>query len=134
MNRMDESIELCWVIIGRELNRGFLGQLHYLNAGQTDKVEFAWSTVTGLEDQENSEVIGFLHTHPNTRARPSVTDCQTMQAWTCALGKSLICGIKGIDGLRTYLFSPESVSANELECIRFGNSIFVSKIMCETVC
>ena len=122
---MNTKIEHCWLIEGRKLPFGFLGKLRYLGSGQTHEVQFGWSEICDQEDQLGN-VIGFLHTHPNTNARPSQTDLATMNAWVSAFGKSLICGIDGVDGLKSFLFSPNEAEPTPVECIRIEQRFMTS--------
>ena len=103
---------------------GYLGKLKYLGSGQPYEVEFGWNEICSQEEQDGN-VIGFLHTHPATPARPSTTDYATMNAWVTALGKPLICGIDGIDGLKSYLFFPDA-PPTQVECIRTNNRFLTS--------
>ena len=73
-----------------------MGRLVYLSEGSATDVCFDSDSV--FQRQVNrGDVVGFLHTHPNTDAQPSATDHATMGAWQVSLGKSLICAIDGQD-------------------------------------
>lgn len=115
--------EKCWVILGVRQGRFWVGRLKYMSTGEPHRVPFQADDVFERE-LECHDVLGFLHTHPTTAATPSQTDLATMQAWVTALGKPLICGIRGVDGLKTYLFPKESNRNFQIsKAIRFGEWI-----------
>ena len=61
--------------------------------GSAHEVSFDYQMVYDRQD-EHRDVIGFYHTHPPSfKAWPSHTDNETMDAWTRALGTSLLCFI-----------------------------------------
>src|SRR4051812_42533893 len=58
-------------------------------------------------EQQCGDVIGFYHTHPSFPASPSSVDVSTMNQWVDCLGKSLLCLIHGVDGLKTYYWQKD---------------------------
>ena len=72
-----------------------------LVSGEPSRVEFDWNEVIKREENQG-DVIGFYHTHPNSTAYMSPIDKDTMQAWVKCLGKPLVCVIDGKDGVRAH--------------------------------
>ncbi len=56
-------------------------------------VEFNYKAVMECEDDKNTEVIGFFHTHPDNHCSMSNIDIKTMKAWVACFGRSLLCVI-----------------------------------------
>lgn len=117
-----ESNEQCWVILGRLFGAFWLGRISYLSQGSPSEVEFNASLILEREDDKH-DVIGFVHTHPNTDASPSFTDHATMQAWVTALGKPLVCGIDGTDGLKSFVYTDDESKGYEGRIIKFGKFV-----------
>jgi proteasome lid subunit RPN8/RPN11 len=65
-------------------------------------------------EERRRDVVGFLHTHPDGPARPSVRDVRTMRAWCSAFGKPLLCLILGPDGLRGFVFPDDESEGREM--------------------
>jgi len=57
-------------------------------------VEFDYKKVMELEDDPETEVMGFHHTHPPGCFNMSGTDVETMKAWVACFGRPLICAIE----------------------------------------
>lgn len=57
------------------------------------QVEFDYKIVYKYEDDPNEEIVGFFHTHPRGCDYMSITDVNTMNAWTKCLGRRLLCEI-----------------------------------------
>ena len=71
-----------------------------------------------LEREESKhDILGFLHTHPNSVASPSRRDHDTMQAWVSALGKPLLCVIEGQDGLAAYCYEDDQSRGRRLAAV-----------------
>jgi proteasome lid subunit RPN8/RPN11 len=112
--------EECWVLVGERRGSIWLGRLLDRVVGKPATVEFDGPGVLAREEQL-SDVIGFLHTHPDCEANLSQRDIHTMQAWTSAFGKPLLCLIEGTDGLRAYLFENSDSKGNPVHIERFTN-------------
>jgi hypothetical protein len=112
--------EHCWVILGRRLGVFWYGRLVYLATGEPSQVEFDWDMVFQREETKG-DVVGFLHTHPNTNAHPSPTDHATMKTWVTAMGKPLICSIDGSDGLKSFWYQAEWTLPTETRIRKFGS-------------
>ncbi len=86
-------LERCWTLVGAH-DRGtgtFLVTTVRETAGGEARVEADWVWSLRREEQEG-DVQGFFHTHlPGMGTKPSATDIRSMQAWTLALGKPLLC-------------------------------------------
>jgi hypothetical protein len=85
--------ERCWALVGghdRAL-RSYLVSTVRETAGEAARVEADWAWSLEREEKEG-DVQGFFHTHPPAAGTaPSQTDIRSMQAWTLALGKPLLC-------------------------------------------
>lgn len=84
--------------------------------GRPASVEFDGPAVLEREERKG-DVIGFLHTHPNSDAEPSRRDLRTMRAWVSAFGKPLLCVIEGIDGLAAYRFDDDASDGERLPAV-----------------
>jgi len=121
----DDGLEHAWVMVGQE--RGKLWWETLLQREET-----VGTTVSVMFDDEfvqkrhthNKDVIGFLHLHPGMHAVPSSRDDRTMAAWTTCLGKSLLCLIEGVDGLRGWWYDedePEPVEC-QVQMLQVGSN------------
>lgn len=95
------------MLLGRRRGRIWYARRTSRRAGEPAQVEFDASAVLEREEARG-DVIGFLHTHPNSPASPSRRDLKTMRAWVCAFGKPLLCLIDGTDGLAGYRFDDDA--------------------------
>jgi proteasome lid subunit RPN8/RPN11 len=122
----DESsrCEECWVLVGERRGSIWLGRLLDRVVGKPATVEFDGAAVLAREEKRG-DVIGFLHTHPNCEANLSQRDIHTMQAWTSAFGKPLVCLIEGTDGLRAYRFDDSDSQGTTTRVERFQNDWLV---------
>ena len=114
--------EQCWVILGSRFGSCWFGRFHFLSTGDPNEVAFAAEDVFERQDLKN-DVIGFVHTHPYTDAYPSATDHATMKAWVTALGKPLVCGIIGTDGLKSYVYEDDESDPVSSRIFKLGNFI-----------
>ena len=85
--------EHCWTLIGeRDRARGtYRVRAVRESSGEAARVQADWAWSLKREEKEG-DVQGFFHTHPpRGGVEPSPTDIRSMQAWTLALGKPLLC-------------------------------------------
>jgi proteasome lid subunit RPN8/RPN11 len=68
-----------------------------------------------VREETRHDVLGFLHTHPDGPATPSMRDVHTMRAWCSSFGKPLLCLILSPQGLRGYCFEDEESAGVALE-------------------
>ena len=123
MKKFPEYNEHCWVILGQLIGACWFGRLVYLTEGEPSEVEFNAEQI--LErDFRKRDVIGFVHTHPNSQALPSATDQGTMHAWVTALGKPLVCGIHGNDGLKSFVYAEDESNAVQGRIFRVGRFVW----------
>ena len=111
--KIDNHLEHCWILLGGEDRKLWWGHCHKMTKGQPCSVDFDANYVLKMEETK-SNVIGFYHTHPGMLAVPSDRDHRTMRAWHNSFGKSLVCVIKGSDGLRAWWYDDDE--SNPLEC------------------
>ncbi|MBA7619853.1 hypothetical protein ES703_27194 [subsurface metagenome] len=89
---MNTRNEVCYVLVGKQLGRLFLGKLVKKSVGSPSLVEFDWEWVLKREEKKE-DVLGFWHTHPHG-AEPSERDIKTMRAWVSCFNKPLFCVIQ----------------------------------------
>jgi hypothetical protein len=114
------------VLVGER--RGDIWLCRPLNhaTGKPATVEFDGAAALAREEAAQ-DVVGFLHTHPDCEAKPSQRDRDTMQAWTSALGKPLLCLIEGTDGLRGFCFPNDESPGEPIEQVeRFEDGIIIA--------
>lgn len=105
----------------------------YLRIGTPTLVEFDGESI--VRDPLVLTILqGFYHTHPNFPATPSGIDIQTMNAWVVAEGKPLACVIKGIDGVRCFLFISDELPYIEIEVIEFVTDMDGDSSMLVAIC
>jgi len=115
--------EECWIIYGVKVGKKYYGRLVYESKGSPGSVDFDWEKVIRHRDS----IIGFNHTHPGSMNLPSDTDDFTMTGWVKALGKPLLCGIKGSEQ-RMYMYergSDKTVHSCRVPIKVFGKFIIV---------
>jgi len=108
--------EECWVLVGERRGDTWQGRMLDRVVGQPEMVEFDGGQALAREEALG-DVIGFMHTHPNSAATPSQRDVDTMQAWVSALGKPLLCVIQGTDGLRCYRFEDDASGGEQMSTV-----------------
>lgn len=101
------------MLLGRRRGRIWYARRISRKSGEPAHVEFDASAVLHREETQG-DVVGFLHTHPNTPAQPSDRDLKTMRAWVSAFGKPLLCLIEGTDGLAGYRFDDDASDPQQL--------------------
>ena len=106
-------IEHCWALLGQRRGRIWYARRNNHSRGSNTRVEFDADTVIDREERRR-DVIGFLHTHPHTEARPSRRDVDTMRAWVGSFGKPMLCLIEGVDGLAGFVFHDDESSGDRL--------------------
>jgi hypothetical protein len=85
--------------------------------GSAVRVEFDGQAVLRREEKQH-DIVGFLHTHPNSAAVPSRRDVATMQAWVSSFGKPLLCLIEGSEGLSGYVFDSDTSQGEALTQVK----------------
>lgn len=105
--------EKCWPLVGERRGRIWFARRWTQSVGRPVDVEFDAAAVLDREERKG-DVIGFLHTHPQTTAVPSLRDLSTMRGWASCFGKPLLCVIDGIDGPAGYRFDSDVSSAERL--------------------
>ncbi len=117
--------EQCWIIVGGSDNYMWWGNLIEMTEGTPSDVGFDYRKVMEMEEKEGN-IVGFYHTHPSFPATPSPRDEDTMLAWSCALGKPLVCAIQGVDALRAYEYDDKyNIDTSRLpSVVRIGDFIF----------
>lgn len=108
--------EVCWVLIGQRRGRIWYARRKARVVGKATEVEFDAATVLQREEQRG-DVVGFLHTHPNSPASCSRRDVKTMRAWASCFGKPLLCVIDGVDGLAGFRFDDDASPGMELPLV-----------------
>ena len=110
----DECVnERCWVLVGQRRGRIWYARKWGEFDGKPTEVEFDAATVLDREERRR-DVLGFLHTHPNSAPRPSRRDLHTMRAWASCFGKPLLCLIDGSGQLEGYRFDDDSSSGERM--------------------
>jgi len=122
---MEPRCEECWVLVGERRSGIWLLRTLDRTVGKPESVEFDGPAALAREEQQG-DVLGFWHTHPDFPATPSRRDVNTMQAWTSALGKPLLCIIEGTDGLQAYRFDDDDSQGIPAQVIRFENDVLVA--------
>lgn len=107
--------EECWVIVGKQSDNHWRGRRTRYSVGEPASVNFNPKWVEDREDVKG-DVVGFVHTHPATKAEPSRTDYATMKAWVMYFGRPMLCMIKGTDGLRAWWFVDHELDTDPVEC------------------
>lgn len=116
--------EECWLLVGEHRSGIWLGRLVDHTTGKPASVEFNGPAALAREEQLG-DVIGFFHTHPDCEANLSQRDIHTMQAWTSAFGKPLVCLIEGTNGLRAYRFENSESQGSAMRVEQFSHNQFV---------
>lgn len=93
--------EIFYAVFGYKFGPFIFGKLYFHNTGNPVSVEFDYKYVVEKINQ-NSNLLGFYHTHPNMPAYMSSTDISTMEGWCDSEGKNLLCFIEGNDGLKCF--------------------------------
>jgi proteasome lid subunit RPN8/RPN11 len=115
-----------WVLVGQRRGGIWLGKMLDRAVGRPELVEFDGVAALAREESRG-DVIGFLHTHPACEATPSRRDVDTMQAWTSALGKPLLCVIVDTDGLHAHRFDDDTSEGIQLAQVeQFENDFIVA--------
>jgi hypothetical protein len=112
-------MERCWILVGAPDADGMTWTVAMAreDQGAAARCEADWAWTLHREE-ERGDVAGFFHTHPpGGGVRPSERDLRTMQAWTLALGKPLLCLIAPDDRVEEpsgYLFA---AAAEQAKCV-----------------
>ena len=114
--------EKCWILVGKKY--GIFWKAKILEGVETEgsptRVHFDANDVIEIEESK-SNIIGFMHTHPNFSAHPSSIDDSTMGAWINCFGKPLLCAIKGVDGLKFWLYFDDEKEPMEVNYFKIKN-------------
>ena len=114
--------EESWVILGNWEDQLWWGRMRKMTNGEPCLVDFQSKVERLLKREEvKGDIIGFYHTHPGFSATPSSRDDRTMGAWVNCFGKSLLCVIKGVDGVRGYWYDNDEDPPVECQVKRFGS-------------
>ena len=95
--------EESWVCTGGVEGRLWWGHLSHRSEGHPGSVDFPYKWVMEREENQH-DVVGMYHTHPDFGASPSLRDDATMHQWVSSFGKPLLCLIEGKNGLKAYLY------------------------------
>ena len=114
--------EKCWIILGKRRGKFWHGRLINETEGEPAKVDFDGDYVLRREESHN-DVLGWIHLHPHMSAIPSNTDDITMESWATCFGKPLICGIRGNEGLRLYLYFSDGTYVRLRRFIKVGSRL-----------
>jgi Prokaryotic homologs of the JAB domain len=107
------ACEECWPLVGERRGRLWYARKLRRTVGGPASVQFDGLAVLAREEKSR-DIVGFLHTHPEFPAEPSLRDIATMQAWVSSFGKPLLCLIRGTDGLVAYLFDSDGSRGERL--------------------
>jgi proteasome lid subunit RPN8/RPN11 len=105
-SRLSFEIERCWTLVGAHRGRIWHARRVKPRAGEPASVAFDGPWVLAREERRG-DVLGFFHTHPVGRPRPSRRDVRTMRGWTSAFGKPLLCVIESPVGLAAFRFDDD---------------------------
>ena len=118
--------EECWPLVGERRGHIWYARRWTKTVGRPADVEFDAAAVLEREERRG-DIIGFLHTHPNTSANPSRRDLHTMRAWAGCFGKPLLCVIDGTDGPAAFRFDDdESVGVRLAEVETFQRGVVIA--------
>lgn len=121
----NDADEECWVLLGQRRGRVWYARRTAYTVGEPHAVAFDHAAVLEREEQRG-DVIGFYHTHPEGKARPSQRDLRTMRAWVGAFGKPMLCLIEGVDGLIGYRFDDDECGGKAmLTAERFPRNLVI---------
>lgn len=118
--------EKCWLLLGKRIgNWWHCAKLEgFEHEGVPTRVHFDGDFVLKKEEEDQS-VVGWIHTHPTFIAYPSGTDDATMRAWAGCFGKPLLCGIKGTDGLKFYLYENDEDPGRRVRHVKILNNYYI---------
>ena len=109
-------VEQCWTLVGRRRGRIWYCRRVRPTSGERASVRFDGAWVLKREEKRG-DVVGFLHTHPDGPAEPSVRDVRTMRAWCGAFDKPLLCLIESPTGIRGYRFDDNESNGEPIEFV-----------------
>ncbi|MCI0379726.1 MAG: Mov34/MPN/PAD-1 family protein [Gemmataceae bacterium] len=109
-------VEECWILVGQRCGRIWFCRRVRHTTGERICVGFDGLWVLQREER-HGDVLGFLHTHPDGPAGPSLRDLRTMRSWRSAFGKPLLCVIDTPLGLKGYRFDGDESEGEELKLI-----------------
>jgi hypothetical protein len=112
--------EECWILKGRRGSWWWNAKFDRYTIGLPARVAFDYDYVL----QDDSKVIGWIHTHPTWRSFPSATDDATMKQWVTCLGRPLLCCIIGTDKLRAWWYYDDERAAVEGSVQMVGRRVF----------
>jgi proteasome lid subunit RPN8/RPN11 len=98
-----KQVEICYVLLGEIRDGTVNAKMSWRKIGSTHSVQFDWSRVMKREE-DDADVAGFYHTHPEGFTDLSSKDESTMRAWAFCFGKPLICAIGTSAGIRAWCF------------------------------
>lgn len=122
--------EECWPLVGERRGRIWYARRWTKTVGRPIDVEFDAAAVIEREERRG-DVVGFLHTHPNSPAAPSRRDLHTMRAWASCFGKPLLCVIDGTDGPAAWRFDDDESSGERLPAVEMFKRGVVIAVDCD---
>jgi hypothetical protein len=113
-----EFQESCWALVGSEDEPGtWKLKRRKKTTGCAANVETQWAWALAREEQ-SGDVYGFFHTHPaKARVELSETDRHTMQAWSLAFGKAMVCVIQTSNQISATLFEDSESAGKGLRVV-----------------
>ena len=118
-------VERCWTLVGERRGRIWLARRVRQTRGERTSVEFDGAWVLSREET-HSDVIGFLHTHPDGPNAPSARDIRTMRAWCSAFGKPLLCLIESPQGLDAFRFDDDESTGKRIAIVeKFSRGVVI---------
>ncbi len=109
-------VEQCWVLLGQHRGRVWYCRRVRNSSGERASVRFDGAWVLSREEKHR-DVVGFLHTHPDGPAEPSLRDVRTIRAWCSSFGKPLLCLIASPKGIRGYRFDDDESTGAPLRIV-----------------
>lgn len=115
--------EHCWVLLGHAENDLWWGRMHRMTIGGPSRVDFDPDWVI-KQEEENQNVIGWIHSHPGMTSHYSAVDDVAMKGWSVCMGKPLVCCIHGTDGLSAWWYVDDESTPERYQVKRVGKIIF----------
>jgi len=115
------SHEIAYTLVGERKGAIWHVRFKWKSIGTPVSVSFDWEKVM-LQEEKRKNVLGFFHTHPSGMSAPSSRDDRTMEAWSRAFGKPLLCAIGCDDQTRVWIYDRDrsKVEVREVEVFKSG--------------
>jgi proteasome lid subunit RPN8/RPN11 len=127
---LKECVEQCWTLLGWRRGRIWFGRRVRRTRGERASVGFDGAWVLEREET-HGDIIGFLHTHPDGPAAPSLRDVRTMRAWCGCFSKPLLCLIDSPDGVCGYRFDGDQLNGRKLGLVELFPRGVVIGVECD---